>query len=74
MAIFWTNIDNNRHSQAYMEIINLINLANDHRSKCDESCHVSLHLLKFTVDRLIKSVWSNERQDIILKITETKWF
>lgn len=61
------------HSEAYAEILNLINIANHHREHCTEECAVSLHLLKMTAMQRLKHTFNHEKQDAILKITETNW-
>lgn len=63
------------HSLAYAEIMNLIALVEHHKQTCtnEPPCGVSIYLVKRTVEKMIVRLYPQERQDIILKITEMKW-
>lgn len=66
------NLTDSSHSIAWNEIVNLCNLA----AYCQENLSfdhksTAMFLLKCTTFRLIKHVWPQERQDVILRITET---
>lgn len=55
--------DDKRHSFAYIELINLRNIAKHHKEICnDPNCGISLYTLRNTAQRLVKAVWSNEIQ------------
>lgn len=63
-----------KHSHAYAQIINLIELSRYHKEHCAQSnCGVSIYLVKQVVDKLIRYTFPQERQDIILKVQEFKW-
>ena len=63
-----------KHSWAYAEICNIIELADFHRENCHTSnCNVSLYLAKRTLDRLLSHVRNWEKQDAILKVTSFNW-
>lgn len=62
------------HSKAYVEIVNMINMANFHRRMCaDPDCGVTLYHAKNTALRLIPHCWPTERADAVLKITNARW-
>lgn len=67
-------VSGSNHSKAYAEIINLINMANNHREFCNnEHCGVQLYHAKNTAMRLLAHCWVTEKEDAVLKIQATRW-
>ncbi len=63
-----------KHSSAYEEIVNLVNAANWHRARCDDSnCAVMLYVLGLTAKRLVIHCWLSERREAEGLIAGTDW-
>lgn len=60
-------------SSAYVEITNIINVANWHREHCHENCNIALYQLGMTCKRLLAHTWYKERAELERLIKETKW-
>jgi hypothetical protein len=63
------------HSLAYAEIMNLMELVRHHQASCnnDAECRVSIYLVRRTIEKMMYKLYLQEKQDVILKITEMKW-
>ena len=63
-----------RHvSEAFMELMNIINAAKWHKEHCHESCDVALYQLGLTCKRLVNHCWLSERAEARRMIAETVW-
>lgn len=63
-----------RISEAYQELINIINAAKWHRAHCNDSeCNVMLYVLGITAKRLVPHCWLSERREAERLIAETDW-
>lgn len=61
-------------SQAFAELINLVNAAKHHRQNCvDPSCNVALLQLRWTTERLLPLCWSGEQEEARSLIENNDW-
>jgi len=60
-------------SEAYQELVNIINTANWHRAHCSEECDVMVYVLGLTAKRLVPHCWLSERREAERLIAETNW-
>lgn len=61
-------------SHAYLEIMNLTNLAKEHRVRCDGDCNIMLHTLRETcVNRILPYVWAQESKAAVEMIESVNW-
>lgn len=64
------NLTNSSHSIAWNEIMNLCSIVEELKLEEVNSPTVK-YLLKCTTFRLLKHVWPQEKQNVIMRITET---
>lgn len=59
-----------RVSDIYAEVLNIIHAAVDHRQHCNESCNVSLRLLRAAASRLVALAPLAERAELTTRIEQ----